>query len=425
MRRALIAFAVIAYALALAPVPAAAVVGGQPADPGEWPWQVVLIVDGDEYCGGSILELDVIVTAAHCTEGLDARDIDVEAGSVQLRGADAQVRPVASIVEHEDYDPGTLHNDIALLVLDEPLQSSDLVAPVALPSPTAEDDRTDGGDPAVVTGFGATDEDATQTSRVLLEGAVEIIDDESCIDDYGEGPDGITADRMLCAGLEEGGVDACFGDSGGPLVVPADAERSSWFLVGIVSWGDGCGRRDAPTVYTEVGAHLDWLADHGASTVEGDRFASDGGARIPALGTVGKAGPYPSTIDVSGFDGTIAFVAVELVGLVHERASDLDIWLEAPDGTVVTLLSDVGGDDALPGGTVLIDAGGPHAGTAPFGVRASPSDRLADRQRKGAAPPADLAVLEGTDPDGEWRLLIADDRQGRRGRLASWALILG
>ena len=116
--------------------------------------------------------------------------------------------------------------------------------------------------------------------------------------------------------------------------------------------------------------------------------------------------------------------AVELVGLSHERAADLDVWLESPDGTVVTLLSDVGGDGPLEAASVLIDASGPSAGEAPFGLRASPSDRQSDRQRKGAPPPADLALFAGTDPDGEWQLLVADDRPARRGDLESWTLIL-
>ena len=427
MRRAplALAFVLAAHALAASPAPAGAIVGGEPADSGEWPWQVVLIVAGDSYCGGSILELDVVVTAADCAEGLDASDIDIEAGSVEVGGADAQRRGVERIVMHEGYDGGSLVNDIALLFLAEPLEASAAVGPIALPDPATEAERTDGGDPAFVTGFGVTSENGTNTSDVLLEGEIEIFDDPTCVADYEGGSEDVTPELMVCAGLEEGGVDACYGDSGGPLVVPADERRSSWFLVGIVSWGDGCGRRDAPTVYTEVSAHLDWLAENGASTVEGDRFSSETGARIPALGTTGKAGPYPLTVEVTGHDGPVAAVAVELVGLSHERAADLDIWLEAPDGTVVTLLSDVGGDGPLEAATILVDTSGPSVGEAPFGLRASPSDRQADRQRKGAPPPADLAVLAGADPDGEWRLLVADDRQGRRGRLESWTLVLG
>ena len=385
----------------------------------------MLIVDGGVYCGGSVLELDVVVTAAHCTEGLGPSDIDIEAGSLEVGGDDASGEAWPGSSPHEDYDDTTLENDIALLFLDEALDPSDSVAPVALPTPPPRTSAPKAATSAFVTGFGVIDEDGVSTSDVLLEGEIEIFDDPSCVDFYDESPDEVSPDLMMCAGLEDGSVDACFGDSGGPLVVPADDERSSWFLVGIVSWGDGCGRAGSPTVYTEVSAQLDWLAENGASTVEGDRFESSDGARIPAFGSIGKAGPYPLPVEVSGFDGPVASVAVELTGLTHERAADLDIWLESPDGTVVTLLSDVGGDEPLSGSTLLIDASGPTAGEAPFGLRASPSDRQADRQRKGAPPPADLGAFAGSDPDGEWHLLIADDRNGSTGRLESWTLILG
>ncbi|MEI5604287.1 trypsin-like serine protease, partial [Streptomyces brasiliscabiei] len=85
-----------------------------------------------------------------------------------------------------------------------------------------EEERTDGGDPAFVTGFGVTSETGANTSDVLLEAEIEIFDDPRCVEDYESGSEDVTPELILCAGLEEGGVDACYGDSGGPLVVPAD-----------------------------------------------------------------------------------------------------------------------------------------------------------------------------------------------------------
>lgn len=69
---------------------------------------------------------------------------------------------------------------------------------------------------------------------------------------------------MLCAGDTRSGGnqanlhDACQGDSGGPLVCESDRHMT---LVGIISWGIGCGQKDVPGVYTKVANYLDWIQD--------------------------------------------------------------------------------------------------------------------------------------------------------------------
>uniref|UniRef100_A0A8C0B7E1 Transmembrane serine protease 4 n=1 Tax=Buteo japonicus TaxID=224669 RepID=A0A8C0B7E1_9AVES len=86
----------------------------------------------------------------------------------------------------------------------------------------------------------------------LFRRGVKLIDAESCnLAAY----HGEVTEKMLCAGLPQGGVDTCQGDSGGPLLYSG----RHWQVVGIVSWGQGCGTPSTPGVYTSVRAYLNWI----------------------------------------------------------------------------------------------------------------------------------------------------------------------
>jgi trypsin len=411
----------LAVAGPLAATPAGAVVGGEEAELGEWPWQVALLVDGGIWCGGTLVDEAIVLTAAHCTDGMEPGAIEVLAGTNDL-DAGGERRDVARIEQHDEFDGLALVNDISLLVLATPLPLSDSIALVEVATPEESAARSEEGDPAVVTGFGAVDENGAPSNR-LLEADLDTFGDDRCAALYRQDGDSVFGATQVCAGRERGHVDACYGDSGGPLVVPLDDDRTEWRQIGIVSWGAGCAAPQRPTIYTEVSAFTDWLGERGVGPGAGERFEG-GGTRLPARGTVGKAGSYPLTIDVPAFEGDLESVSVRLVGLTHDRAEDLDVWLVAPDGTVVTLLSDVGGPGELRSVDLLVVDGAAEADDSDLGTQLAPSDVEGDDQRKGARPGTDLSELRGTNPVGTWQLLVADDERGSSGRLDGWSIQL-
>ncbi|CAG2115144.1 unnamed protein product, partial [Medioppia subpectinata] len=86
-------------------------------------------------------------------------------------------------------------------------------------------------------------------------------------------------DNMFCAGYDRGGRDACLGDSGGPLM--CQKRNGKWFLLGVTSNGDGCGRAGRPGVYTKVAKYMDWIDNVINGELEPELSRSCDGLRCP------------------------------------------------------------------------------------------------------------------------------------------------
>ncbi|HEX9992875.1 MAG TPA: serine protease [Acidimicrobiales bacterium] len=230
------------------------VVGGDPAEAGEYGWQVALVSHGSpprfgQYCGGSLIAADVVLTAAHCVVGSRPADVDVFAGQHDLRQAGELIR-AKTITVHPNYNSRRSTFDVAVIHLMTPSTQG---TPGRLIRPT-QTSLWEPGDLAWVTGWGATSEGGSG-SPVLLEAQVPIVSDADCADAYGTD---LVPEHHLCAGfLGQGGVDTCQGDSGGPMMVPN--ARGKLFIVGLTSWGFGCARPNFPGVYSEVATYLTWI----------------------------------------------------------------------------------------------------------------------------------------------------------------------
>nr|XP_054395262.1 transmembrane protease serine 9 [Pongo abelii] len=238
----------------LAPAALTRIVGGSAAGRGEWPWQVSLWLRRREHrCGAVLVAERWLLSAAHCFDVYgDPKQWAAFLGTPFLSGAEGQLERVARIYKHPFYNLYTLDYDVALLELVGPVRRSRLVRPICLPEPAP---RPPDGARCVITGWGSVREGGSM-ARQLQKAAVRLLSEQTCRRFY---PVQISS-RMLCAGFPQGGVDSCSGDAGGPLACREPSGR--WVLIGVTSWGYGCGRPHFPGVYTRVAAVRGWIGQH-------------------------------------------------------------------------------------------------------------------------------------------------------------------
>jgi len=206
------------------------------------------------FCGGTILDSTTILTAAHCYYGQDltATNWFIAAGATHVQDAGAQTSFVASITLHENYNPTTINNDVAILKLKTPLTFNDKVKPACLPAATLTPSGV-----CVASGWGLVGQEPDQGTLNLMYVAKPVIVNTQCrLTSWG--PNQIT-EYMICAGDADGGESTCKGDSGGPLVIAGANDVAT--IIGTTSFGpaSGCGTKGLPAVYAYTIPFLDWI----------------------------------------------------------------------------------------------------------------------------------------------------------------------
>ncbi|MEG3631552.1 S1 family peptidase [Streptomyces poriticola] len=283
LARPLVLAAVVSAVPLVSVAPASAdsiVLGGFPVDAADTPWTVALSsrdrfggTRSGQFCGGVAVGRTTVLTAAHClgeevlgTPPEGVRDLKVVAGRTDLLSDQGREIPVRDVWVNPAHDDVSNSGDFAVVTLSEALPPGSTIgmAPDGDPAYRA-------GEGAVVLGWGDTSGGGDYAGS--LRGApVRVLPDPRCEAAYPGGAEGqYRADTMLCAGTDEGGRDACQGDSGGPLVARGK-------LIGLVSFGSGCGRPDSPGVYTRVSAVLRTLGWDAAATTGKSRVGRPGGA---------------------------------------------------------------------------------------------------------------------------------------------------
>merc|ERR1711936_1483945 len=229
--------------------PVTKIVGGVSTEANEYPWQVGLFhsrSSSTPFCGGSLISSQEVLTAAHCGTNigwvvLGEHDLTKEDGEQKVR--------VCSTTLHPQYNQGKIDNDFAILRLCSPVSFSRDVSTVCLPSSSNNYDNVQ----AIASGWGTLSSGGRQPS-ILMEVSLDTMSNRECKNNNNYSGQQITA-NMICAG--RAGKDACQGDSGGPLVTREN--NGGFSLIGVVSWGIGCGSAGYPGVYARVTSQLAWI----------------------------------------------------------------------------------------------------------------------------------------------------------------------
>jgi trypsin len=230
------------------------IVGGVVAEKGEFPFQVSMqSSSGSHFCGGSLIKKNWVLTAAHCVASWSKNNKIVVGLHDQKNKVGTETFTAAKVVSHPLYNRSTLDYDYAVIKLsgDSKFRTIDLNS-TEIEIPELDQEPLN----VWTSGWGTTSEGSYALPNLLNKVEIPLVTTKNC--NAATAYNGDITDRMICAGLPQGGKDSCQGDSGGPLFVKQTS--GDFLLVGVVSWGEGCARPNKYGVYSKVNVMVDWIA---------------------------------------------------------------------------------------------------------------------------------------------------------------------